>query len=292
MAELTAWLGIGALLIWLAVIGVAFYAMQLARTRNHSERAARLFIVIGGVVIPVVVLTGLLAYSLSMTPALLARGDGLELDVVGEQYWWRVRYRLPDGSSFETANEIRLPVDRRVDVHLTTADVIHSFWIPSLAGKVDMLPGRENRLTLEPTRVGVYRGVCAEFCGTSHGLMAFDVIVMSAADFAAWTAAQPLPAASPTAALARRGAELFLANGCGACHRIAGTAADGTIGPDLSHVGSRRTLAAATLPMSRESTVRWLKHTGRIKPDVAMPTYDMLDESELFAIASYLEALK
>ena len=291
VAELTLWLAGGALAIWLGVGAIAWYATRLA-PGEHSERGARRFIVIGGVVFPVFVLTGLLTYSLSITPPLLARGDGLEIAVAAEQYWWRVTYRMTDGTAFETANEIRLPVGERVDVRLTTADVIHSFWIPSLAGKVDMIPGRENRIALEPTRLGEFRGVCAEFCGTSHGLMAFAVVVMPPGEFNQWAQRQQTGATAPRTPLARRGAGLFLDLGCGACHRVAGTPATGRIGPDLTHVGSRRTLAAGTLPMTAEAAMHWLENTKRIKPDVAMPAYDMLDEAELQALAGYLESLE
>ena len=152
------------------------------------------------------------------------------------------------GEAVELANEIRLPVGEPVEFQLESPDVIHSFWIPSLGGKIDMIPGRVNRLALEPTRTGIFRGVCAEYCGTSHALMSFYVVVLEQEDFAAWLAHQHAPAQPPAQPLAARGQELFLANGCGACHTVRGTPADGVVGPDLTHVGSRLSLGAGILP--------------------------------------------
>jgi cytochrome c oxidase subunit 2 len=289
--DLLVWLGAAAALIWAAMMGVGWYAIRAER-RQHSERVVRRFSVIGGVIVPVIVLTSVLAFSLHLTPALLAAGNDLEIEVTGEQFWWRIRYRMPDGTTLETANQLVLPIDRRAELELRTADVIHSFWVPALAGKIDMLPGRTTRLALEPVRLGTYRGVCAEFCGESHALMAFDVTVLSAGEFDAWLAHQQAPAAAPDSAVARSGEQLFLSNGCGACHRVAGTAADGVIGPDLTHVGGRSSLAAATLPLTQAALVRWLTHTNAVKPGVRMPAYDMLEDEELEAIARYLRGLE
>jgi cytochrome c oxidase subunit 2 len=172
--------------------------------------------------------------------------------------------------------------------------VIHAFWVPSLAGKIDMIPGRINRLALEPTRTGRFRGVCAEYCGTSHALMAFDVVVVEKAEFARWLAAQQSPAA-PTADAAPQvelGRQRFLANGCAACHAVRGTEARGMIGPDLTHVGSRRTLGAGTIPNEPGGFARWLEETDRVKPGVLMPHFRMLPRGEREALVAYLEALQ
>jgi cytochrome c oxidase subunit II len=179
-----------------------------------------------------------------------------------------------------------------VEIVLDSPDVIHSFWIPSLGGKMDMIPGRTTRLVLEPERPGTYRGACAEYCGESHALMAFSVEVMERDDFDAWLAAERAPAAAPTADPARRGAELFHQVGCGACHAIRGTEATGDIGPDLTHLASRRTLAAGTLPMTEEALVRWISDPQAVKPGARMPAFGVLGEQRVEALAAYLASLK
>jgi cytochrome c oxidase subunit 2 len=155
-----------------------------------------------------------------------------------------------------------------------------------------MIPGRVNRLTLEPTRTGVFRGACAEYCGTSHALMSFYVVVMEKEDYAGWLAHQAEPAQEPTPPLAAHGQALFLANGCGACHTIRGTPAAGVIGPDLTHVGGRLSLGAGILPNTPQAFVRWLTHTEKIKPAVHMPVFGMLPEEDLQALAAYLDGLE
>jgi cytochrome c oxidase subunit 2 len=285
----------GAGIIWLAVIGLAIYAMRV-RPESHSQSGAQFLIIGGGAVLPTVVLAGLLAYGLAMIPQLLvpASGSALHIAVSGEQWWWRVRYLTSGstGGAVELANEIRLPVGARVEFHLESPDVIHSFWIPSLGGKIDMIPGRRNRLALEPTRTGVFRGTCAEYCGTSHALMSLYVVVLEPEDFAAWLAHQQEPAQPPAVVLAERGQELFLANGCGACHTVRGTPAAGVVGPDLTHVGSRLSLGAGILPNDPEAFQRWIAHTDNVKPEVLMPAFGMLPPEDVQALAAYLDGLQ
>jgi cytochrome c oxidase subunit II len=293
IADLFWWMTAGAVIIWLAVIGLAFYAMRV-RPEAHSRRQTNLLIIGGGAIIPTVVLAGLLVYGLAMMPGLLtpAPEGSLRIVVTGEQWWWRVRYLPPGGEAVDLANEIRLPVGERVEFHLESPDVIHSFWIPALGGKIDMIPGRRNRLTLEPTRTGVFRGACAEYCGTSHALMSFSVMVLEQEDFARWLAHQAEPAQEPTLPLATDGQALFLANGCGACHTVRGTPADGVIGPDLTHVGSRLSLGAGILPNEPEAFLRWIAHTEEVKPGVLMPAFGMLPPEDLRALAVYLDGLE
>jgi cytochrome c oxidase subunit II len=155
-----------------------------------------------------------------------------------------------------------------------------------------MIPGRRNRLALEPTRTGVFRGACAEYCGTSHALMSFYVVVQEKADFAAWLEQQQAPAQPPVQALAKRGHELFLANGCGACHTVRGTPADGVVGPDLTHVGSRVSLGAGILPNEPDAFSRWIARTEEVKPGVHMPAFGMLPAEDLQALAVFLEGLQ
>lgn len=283
----------GAFIVWVAVVSLAVYALAISR-EAHPEKLARLLIIGGGAVIPTVVLTVLLVFGLSRMPDLMTPpgADGLHIEVAGEEWWWRVRYHPEDGEPLESANEIRLPVGERVHFTVSSYDIIHSFWIPSLGGKIDMIPGRVNRLTLEPTRTGVFRGVCAEFCGTAHALMAFTVVVMERDAFDAWLREARGPAAPPTTPLAERGADLFLSNGCGACHAVRGTPAAGQVGPDLTRVGSRATLAAGTLPNEPEAMRRWLARPEAVKPGARMPGYHMLPDEELDAIAAYMESLQ
>jgi cytochrome c oxidase subunit 2 len=164
--------------------------------------------------------------------------------------------------------------------------------VPSIAGKMDMIPGRVTRLALEPTRTGVFRGACAEYCGASHALMAFLVVVTEPSEFEAWLEAQAQPAQASQDALAARGQTAFVANGCTACHTIRGTSVAGQIGPDLTHVGSRLRIGAGTLPNEPDALVRWIGQTDRIKPGVHMPAFRALAADDLSALAAYLDSLR
>ena len=200
----------------LAVLGPAGIRARLAQVKT---------IIIGGLVFPAVVLTGLLVYgSWLMRVAAHEPDRALAIEVRGEQWWWRVRHQLGDGLTIETANEIRIPVGRPVMLTLTSADVIHSIWIPSLAGKMDMIPGRITRLWLRADRPGIYRGACAEYCGGPHAVMALHAVALPPQDFDRWLEARRQPAI-PDGEAARRGRRLFEASGCGGCHAVAGTGA-------------------------------------------------------------------
>ena len=282
----------GAAVIWLTVAALGVYAI---RKRPDAEvRGTALLIIGGGAVVPTIVLAALLMYGLAMLPELNAPAPegSLRISVTGEQWWWRVFYEGPGGEPVELANEIRLPVDEPVEFRLDASDVIHSFWIPSLGGKIDMIPGRITRLALHPTETGTFRGVCAEYCGGSHALMAFPVRIHEKAEFAQWLESQSQPARTPDEPLAARGQALFLASGCGACHTIRGTDARGVIGPDLTHVGSRLSLGAGTLPNEPDDFVEWIARTKEVKPEVHMPAFGMLPREDLQALAAYLEGLE
>jgi cytochrome c oxidase subunit 2 len=277
--------------IWLAVVGGALYAASPRRRRPFGIRAGRAVILGGGIAGPILLLTTLLVPGLAMIPALRAPADHpLRIEVAGEQWWWRVSYRLPGEPPVASANEVRLPRGRRVELTLTSPDVIHSFWLPSLAGKVDMIPGRTNRLVLEPTRVGEFRGVCAEFCGLAHALMAFTVTVMEPAAFDRWLAGQQEPALP--AAGEERGARLIQELGCGGCHAVRATEAAGTIGPALTHLGDRATLGAGILANDHAGRIRWIGAAETIKPGVRMPSFGMLPAEDLDALASWLGSLR
>jgi cytochrome c oxidase subunit 2 len=179
-----------------------------------------------------------------------------------------------------------------VQFRLTSDNVIHSFWIPALGGKMDMIPGRVTHLALQPTRTGVFTGACAEYCGTAHAWMRLHVEVMDRGAFDGWLAGQAAPAAPPASDAARRGQGLLVANGCGACHTVRGTPADGLTGPDLTHVASRRSLAAGVLPNDTEATRRWIALPQHAKPGVLMPAFHMLPEDDVRAVAAYLQDLR
>jgi cytochrome c oxidase subunit II len=293
IARLFWWMSGAGAIIWLAVVGLAIYAIRPERER-HTLRGARTLIVVGGFVFPTVALAGLLSYSLAMLPDFLAPvpPGSLRVSVVGEQWWWRVRYHHPSRGVVDLANEIRLPAGEPVEFQLESRDVIHSFWIPSLAGKSDMIPGRRTRLRIEPLRTGVFKGVCAEYCGTSHALMGFPVVVLEKEEFESWLDRESEPAAMSDAPLAAWGRELFDTSGCGACHTVRGTNADGFLGPDLTHVGSRLRLGADLLPNTLEDFELWISRTEELKPSVHMPPFGMLPPSELTALAAYLGSLK
>ncbi|PHQ32929.1 cytochrome c oxidase subunit II [Rhodopirellula bahusiensis] len=282
---------VGGILIWLIVVGLAIYAILVPG--RHDQKTTRLLVIGGGAVFPTIVLTALLTYGLAMLPELQrpAPEGSQVIEVAGVRWWWRVVYRLPNGTKVETANEIHLPVNEPVEFKLTSEDVIHAFWIPALGGKVDMMPGRENRLKLVPNRVGTYRGVCAEYCGEAHTQMAFDVIVESREDYDAWLSRLKKPVVQGSEA-ASEGRQIFEAAGCGACHAIRGTSADGVVGPELTHFGSRRSIGASVLPNNSDNLIRWIAETHQVKPGVEMPAFETLSPDELRALSLYLGDLK
>jgi cytochrome c oxidase subunit 2 len=292
IAELFWWMASGAAVIWTAMVGLTIYS-TFASPGGKSRFASSL-IIVGGAVVPTVVLSLLLVYGLAMMPEMLtpAPEGSLKIAVTGEQWWWRVSYDSPMEEPIVLANEIHLPVGEPVEFQLASADVIHSFWIPSLGGKVDMIPGRETRLKLEPTRTGVYRGACAEYCGTSHALMTFYVVVSSKEEFESWLDQQRQPARSSVDPQAILGEKIFLTSGCGACHTVRGTAATSGVGPDLTHVGGRMSIGAGIMPNSADDFLRWLTDTRTIKPEVHMPTFNMLPQEDLRALAMYLDSLE
>lgn len=293
-------------LTWILTIGAAFLLflvmalLAIALFGGGSWRAGltrESTVVWLGIVLPVVVLTVLLLYGfvlmrLDAEPPFEGgefQGEPLRIEVVGEQWWWRVIYHHPDGSTTETANELRFPVDQPIELALTTADVIHSFWLPAYGGKVDMIPGRTNYLRFLPKETGITRGQCAEYCGGAHALMAFYAVALTATEYQNWLAHERLAA---VVAKDDPGTQLFLANGCGGCHRVRGTPANGEIGPELTHVGSRLSLGAGILAADHQGFRDWLARHQHIKPDNRMPPYDLLNEAELTALAAYLVALE
>lgn len=284
-----AWVLIGLMtavfLIVLAALAVALFGSPALKQKLGGERT----ILIGGLAFPTVVLTGLLVWGLTLTSHLAGPLTGAEqrVRVTGHMWWWRVAYLDSQGAIIShDANELHIPIGQPIVVELESADVVHSFWVPELAGKLDMVPGRRNLLRIQADRAGVYGGQCAEYCGGAHALMGFVVVAHEPAEYARWLAARTAP---QTAQASGRGAALFQEAGCAACHRIAGTAAQGMAGPDLTHVASRHSLGAGILPNNRGTLTGWISNAQAIKHNNRMPAYTMLPPEDLAEIVTYLE---
>jgi cytochrome c oxidase subunit 2 len=242
----------------------------------------------------ILVLLGFLVYDVAVGRQ-VTRNPGpeaLQIRVTGHQWWWEVQYRdsIPNNWA-TTANEIHVPTGRPVVLELRSTDVIHSFWPPDLSPKRDLIPGNVNSLWFQADSSGVYRGQCAEFCGQQHARMGFLIVAQRADSFALWLANQRDTARTPTDALAQRGQEVFLGSTCAMCHAISGTPAGSRIGPDLTHLASRQTIAAGTLPNTRGNLGGWIVNPQGIKPGTRMPP-NQLHPADLQALLAYLETLK
>ncbi|MDB5856973.1 MAG: cytochrome c oxidase, subunit [Ramlibacter sp.] len=250
--------------------------------------------VVTAVTASILLLLVLLAASVFTDRALarLPLQDAVNIEVVAHQWWWTVRYvNGPVTETFETANEIHVPVGRPVVIKLSSEDVIHSLWVPSLAGKRDLVPGRTATMAFQADQPGLYRGQCAEFCGYQHAFMAFEVHAQPQAEYDAWRQQQLAPAAEPADMNAQRGKQLFQSVSCALCHSIQGTLAQGRHAPDLTHLAGRRTLAAGTLPNTPASLASWIADPQKLKPGVNMPATPLSGE-DLGAIVAYLGTLK
>ncbi|GMM92261.1 cytochrome c oxidase subunit II [Qipengyuania sp. MTN3-11] len=305
-----AWALIGMAVAVTAIVVAALYVAIKGPERWKARLGGEKAVWFGGIAFPGVVLTGLLIWGLTLTASLTepVPEDAMRVHVTGYMWWFDVEYLDRDGNVIlRDANELHLPVGEPVVVELASEDVIHSFWVPNLSGKEDMIPGRTNELVIQADRPGRYGGVCAEYCGGPHALMGFVAVAHSRAQWDAWVAGrvtarpeiadQDVPGEVPaisssitrTAANSLDGRALFIDSGCGACHRVAGTQANGLVGPDLTHVGSRLTLGAGILPNNRGTMIGWIGDSQSIKPGNRMPSYDMLSAEELEAIAIWLE---
>jgi cytochrome c oxidase subunit 2 len=291
-------------IVWLAVVFAAFAAAFSRRraTREDLEPVVTLpndqhrrhtGIVTGLVGGTVLILLLFLIYDFTLGRALAERPSRtLTVELIGHQWWWEVHYDDPDPSKLLIdANELHIPAGEPVQVKLTSRDVIHSFWVPNIIGKRDLIPGYSSSLFLNADRPGVYRAQCAEFCGVQHAKMALTVVVHPRADFAAWLAEARSPAAAPNDSSAKQGEKVFLAGPCSSCHAITGSPAYGTVGPNLTHLASRRTLGAGTLPNTRGNLGGWVVDPQSIKPGVRMPS-NQLEAKDLRALLDYLETLK
>lgn len=287
------WVLFGMGLIVILIVAAALAIALFGPRRWRSRLGGRKLVWIGGFAFPVVVLSGLLVYGLGLTSHLTQEPEPgeMRIRVTGEMWWWRIAYLDGEGrEAFQDANELHIPTGRPVVLELDSADVIHSFWVPRLAGKVDMIPGRRNLMRIQADEPGAFGGQCAEYCGGPHALMGLVVVAHTPADYEAWVARQSRPAAAAAAAMP--GAEVFQSAGCGACHTVAGTVFNGQAGPDLSHVGSRRTLGAGILPNNQGTLAGWISDSQAIKPGNRMPAYPVLTGQELRDVSAWLESLK
>lgn len=284
--------------LWWLMFGVATAVVVIVTVllllaifwpRQSTPWGGTPFIVVGGIVLPAVILVGLLIYTFSTMSALAAPSrDALTIEVIGHRWWWEVRY--PE-EGVTTANELHVPAGQPVRLEVTAADVIHSFWVPELNGKMDLIPGQTNTFWIEAYEPGVYRGQCAEYCGTQHAKMAFLVVSEPQAAFDAWLEQQQQPAPEPTSALVREGQQIFLGSACVSCHTIEGTNASGNAGPDLTHLANRLTLGAGTISNSRANLAGWIVNSQAIKPGNKMPPMN-LNPEDLQALLAYLESLE
>jgi cytochrome c oxidase subunit 2 len=285
--------------VFLVVLAFLAYAVWRGRRRTESasgpeaERAMTIWV--GGAVgVTTLILLVTLVYNFATGRALadFADPDALTIRVTGHQWWWDVQYvDRAYSRRLTTANEIHVPVGRRIRLEVQSRDVIHSFWAPNLHGKVDLIPGYSANTSFRADRPGVYRGRCAEFCGLQHAKMDFLVIAEPPEQFAAWYEAQLKSSTPPGDPIQQKGQQVFLSKGCPMCHTIRGTQANSRIGPDLTHLASRATIAAGTLPNTRGHLGGWVVDPQKIKPGAKMPP-NQLSADELHALLGYLQSLK
>ena len=274
-----------------AIIAGGFYALLvygLVRGgRGRRLRSESGLVIAGGIMLPTVVIVALSVFTLNALNDRTGE-DAVHIEVVGHQFWWEVNYT---DENFTTANEFEIPVGRPVDLTLRSADVIHSFWVPDLAGKIDMVPGHTNHLELDAESPGEYRGQCAEYCGIQHANMAFVVRAVAEDDYDAWTAQQSQPARRPETDSEKQGEQAFVRLPCASCHAIRGTEASGKVAPDLTHLANRQTLAAGALPMDAGHLGGWIANAQTIKPGNLMPPVPLTPD-ELRSLIDYLGSLR
>lgn len=294
LSEMSGVLIAGAAAIFVLVAALLAWAVH---RRGRPAPNTAWWVLGGGLAFPVLTLTALLVYSGLRTVQLQRAPDAapLVVSVTGRLWWWEVRYLGADGHELRLANELRLPLGRPARIGLQSQDVIHSFWVPALGGKVDLVPGRVNQLRITPTQPGLQRGQCAEYCGLQHARMALHVVVVPPAEFDAWLQQQAQPAsaaATGTDAAMERGRRAFLRHGCASCHGVRGVAEGARLGPDLTHVASRHALGAGVLPNGPGALRRWLVEVQDLKPGARMPAYAHLDPATLDALGAWLETLR
>ena len=296
------WVCSAVYVIVMAILVIAFFRNKRAdentspELRPDQSREARAGNIIKGAVgVSLIILFTLMVLSFRTGRAInsLSYAESpIEIQITGNQWWWDVEYRDPVPSmNIRTANELHLPVGRPVKLNLQSTDVIHSFWLPNMHGKIDLIPGYKTTFFFQPDEVGTYFGQCAEFCGYQHAKMRFAVTVESQEDYEKWAAAQrqvPPPPADP---IQQRGQQIFLTSVCTQCHAVAGTTANARVGPDLTHVATRHYIAAASMHNVHDHLKTWITDPQRIKPGVRMPMNNYAEE-DLNALVTYLENLK
>ncbi|WP_420634611.1 cytochrome c oxidase subunit II [Candidatus Palauibacter sp.] len=286
------WWAVG---VFVVVEGILVYTIFRFRERPGGRRPRQVhghvLLEVGWTLAPALILVAI-AIPTMQTIFVIDRAtddpDALVVEVIGRRWWWEFRY--PE-LGIVTANEAHLPVGRTVDLRLRSADVLHSFWVPRLAGKRDLVPGKENQLWFRPDSVGVFPGQCAEFCGTAHALMGMRVIVDEPADFESWAQANAGSSVTPADAEARAGRGVFMANACVSCHSVRGTPAEGRFGPDLTNFGSRLTIASGVLENTPANLTRWLDSTQHVKPGNLMPEVQ-LSATQIRQLVAYLGSLR
>jgi cytochrome c oxidase subunit 2 len=290
------WISAG---IFILVTGLILIALIKGRRRSElpeqdfGSHRKEIFWMIGPllIVLWLTVISAKLILTLNAAPkahpSREAQADA-DLLVIGHQWWWEVKY---NGSGVTGANEVHIPAGKKIRVRLASADVIHCFWVPQLARKMDVIPGRDNYIWLEADHPGVYQGRCAEFCGTQHAWMNFKVYAHTADDYVDWLASEGLTPDKPTDPKARAGEQFFMEQTCVNCHSIRGTAAVATIGPDLTYVARRQELGGGAIKFSTENLSRWLKNPQAIKPGSKMPNFNLSDQ-QVAQLVAYLESLK
>jgi len=279
-------------LIFLGVEGVLIYSSFAHRSRPGRQAATfsgNTKVEIAWTAIPALLLIVVFILTVqTMHQATATATDPLTIRVVAHQWWWEFDY---PNEGIVTANELHVPVGEQVVIHLESADVIHSFWVPELAGKTDANPGHVNEVTFTAMAPGTYLGQCAEFCGVEHTWMAIRVVAQSTQDYQAWVQMEKRPATTPPAGLAAQGAQIFTAEACGSCHAIAGTSANGVAGPNLTHVASRATIGAGVLDNTPANMARWLQNPQVVKPGALMPNFNLTPD-QVNALTAYMETLR
>jgi cytochrome c oxidase subunit 2 len=301
LADLFWFFTVVCVIVWTLVVAALFYVLIHRRTGytdvpesdSPGEQRRKVLVVGTLTVVTALILTVLTYMSFYTTREFTwSRDHVLTIKITGQQWWWQVEYQNQDPSQMiTTANEIHIPVGEPVTLDLEATDVIHSFWVPDLMGKQDLIPGRQNSLTIIADKPGVYRGQCAEFCGLQHAHMAFLVFAQPRPEFEAWYKHELASSAKPGAPQRIKGLGLFLHGTCATCHSVSGTDADGQTGPDLTHFAERATIAAGTLPNTAQNLSRWLADPQAVKPGTNMPQVSM-SESDRAALVAYLEGLK
>ena len=276
--------------VYAIVAGFIIWAvLRGRRDRGEGPVSDDSWIVWGGVGVPVVILAVLAVATVHVTSDLRKPSpNALNLEVVAKDWWWAVTYT---DDHVTTANEIHLPAGQPVAIGLDSDNVIHSFWVPQLAGKLDVIPGQHNVLRFTPEKVGTYRGECAEFCGIEHARMGFLVIVQTPKDFATWVAHEQQTPLPPDSEAAAEGEQVFMRLPCAGCHTIRGTQANGIVAPDLTNFGSRQTFGGDTVPNTPDNLKAWIRDAQMYKPGALMPPLD-LSPTDLNNVVTYLEGLK